>query len=252
VTVAALEAVGHRLPDLCTEFFAFALQLSQSPDPGDGEQLRIRVNRLLEGVRGRAAQSQLPQHVTDAASYAMVALIDELVLTSQWPLKGAWLGRPLQMEHFNSFAAGEEFYRRLDSIRASSDPHKIDLLEIYLLCLCLGFKGKHGTVQGLEVIRVLKNELAEQIQMASLPAAPSAGPVDAASAAQHRKRDPKDLSPAWRPPPVALQVTKDLPVRVVVVACLALLVVVYGVLAALLADQVGTVLEGVSVLQAGE
>ena len=32
-----------------------------------------------------------------------------------------WAGRPLQMEYFNDFTAGEEFYRKLEALRGSTD-----------------------------------------------------------------------------------------------------------------------------------
>ncbi len=171
------------------------------------------------------------------------------MLTSRWQaVKEPWLGKPLQLEHFGTFAAGEEFFRRLDAIRASQDPQRLDVLEVYTLCLCLGFKGKYGGVQGLETLRQLREELTGELYTAQLPTAPvqsvAVSARDQAIGRSRRKTNATDLSPAWRPPSQTLTLAKDLPARPALVACLATLLVVYGVLSALLGARASSVLEG--------
>src|SRR5210317_728325 len=98
---------GTRLPDFCTEFFAFILELTQAHDPGDADKLRVRVNQFLDQIHANGLRIGHSEGGLNQAKYAMVALVDEIVLTSNWPIKNSWMAKPLQMEHFNSFAAGE-------------------------------------------------------------------------------------------------------------------------------------------------
>lgn len=248
MTATVLQGLGTDLPDLCTEFFAFVLQLSQAQDPGDGEQLRARINGMLGEIHTRGTTAGLPPEALMTARYALIALVDELIMTSNWGLKGAWLGRPLQMEHFNNFAAGEEFYTRLDAVRAAADPRKGQLLEVFYLCLCFGFKGKHGGVQGINVLQGLKTQLVAEIEAVggSTIGAPAQSVAvstrDVALKQARRKSNTGDLSPSWRAPHHALELPKELPVRAVVVACVSLTVIVYIVLASVLASSVSGIL----------
>jgi type VI secretion system protein ImpK len=227
---------AQRLIDTCDPLFVLVLQLQQTTDPGPADALRARVNQLLDALSTEARGLGATEDAIAQARYAVVALVDEVVLTSSWPLKDAWLGRPLQLEHFNSFAAGEEFFTRLEAVRAGSDPRRVELLEVFATCLSLGFRGKHVGVQGLEALRGLQRALLEQLAGAEpqLPPQQTVTPTDVALGRARRKLDPTGLAPAWRPPnePLLSNLPKELPVRLVVVACLALVVVVYALLAA--------------------
>ena len=56
--------------------------------------------------------------------------------------KRHWLSEPLQIKLFDTFNAGEEFFSNLSELRLRTTNNK-DVLEIYYLCLSLGFKGKY-------------------------------------------------------------------------------------------------------------
>ena len=80
------------------------------------------------------------------------------------------------------------------------------LVEVYALCLCFGFKGKHAGVQGMETLRKLRSEVITELEGANEPAvaAPTQGASvsarDVAIGRQRRKTSKKDLAPAWRAP----------------------------------------------------
>jgi len=52
------------------------------------------------------------------------------------------MANPLQMELYGRFDAGEEFFRKLEEFQQFPDENK-NVLEVYLICLGLGFKGKY-------------------------------------------------------------------------------------------------------------
>jgi len=71
--------------------------------------------------------------------FAICAWIDETILCSSWKDKELWGKKMLQYSFFNTTNAGEIFFTKLDKI----SPNNIDLLEIYLYVLKLGFRGRY-------------------------------------------------------------------------------------------------------------
>lgn len=227
--------VGH-----ATGLLGFALQLSESADPGDGDALRGHIAGLVSDFEQRAAGAGYsPGHVAQA-KYAMLALLDEIVLTSTWGLKSAWLAQPLQMQHFGSFNAGEEFYTRLDAIRGSNDPQKYDVAEIFYLSLALGFRGRYGGVQGIDQLRALLDTLKRELLGArkTLQFPPGSAAVDRSK----RKVEPQGLSPCWVPNDRGGVTVRKLPVAVVIAGCMLVLLLVFVALATLLGWQVDAAL----------
>jgi type VI secretion system protein ImpK len=77
-----------------------------------------------------------------AAQYAFVALLDELLLFSEWPGAAVWEARPLEVRVFNTRDAGEKLPDAIEALLAQRDPSRRDLANVYLACLTLGFKGR--------------------------------------------------------------------------------------------------------------
>ncbi|MFT4542029.1 MAG: type VI secretion system protein ImpK [Planctomycetota bacterium] len=157
------DAGAQRLPELCSELFAFALSLRSAKDPGEAEPLFATVERLLEQLGKRARNAGVDSAHLDAARYAFCALIDETVLGSRWEIKSTWMSKPLQLSYYGDFTAGEQFYQRLEGLRG--DPtHNIDAIEIYAQCLAAGFRGKYADLAGMQKVDDLLAELGEQIR----------------------------------------------------------------------------------------
>jgi type VI secretion system protein ImpK len=83
-----------------------------------------------------------------AAQYAFVALLDELLLFSDWPGSAAWDARPLEARVFGTRAAGEQLPDAIETLLARREPAQRDLAHVYLACLTLGFKGRLRGEQG--------------------------------------------------------------------------------------------------------
>jgi type VI secretion system protein ImpK len=87
----------------------------------------------------------------------------------------------LQAELFGLNYAGEEFFRRLDDLRRRPQEH-VQVLEVYYLCLVLGFKGKYH-LDNPEGLRQLIEETKADILRAKerrlhLPLSPHAIPEE--------------------------------------------------------------------------
>ena len=79
------------------------------------------------------------------AIFAVVAFVDESVLNLRLPVFEDWPRRPLQEELFGHHVAGEIFFKNLQELLGKNDSQDLaDLLEVYLMCLLLGFAGRYS------------------------------------------------------------------------------------------------------------
>jgi type VI secretion system protein ImpK len=75
--------------------------------------------------------------------------LDESVLKLQNPAFADWAQRPMQEEMFGHNRAGEVFFEHLRTLLARQDSHETaDCLEVYALCMLLGFKGQYALSSG--------------------------------------------------------------------------------------------------------
>ena len=75
----------------------------------------------------------------------MVALLDSVVLHSNDPVRTEWERKTLQEELFGQTDAGIVFFEKLERFRTQQDSARLaDILEVYLLCLLLGFEGRYS------------------------------------------------------------------------------------------------------------
>ncbi|TVP77171.1 MAG: DotU family type IV/VI secretion system protein [Gemmatimonadales bacterium] len=123
----------------------------------DVDAFRDHVKRLMARSDREARESGYGDETVRYALYAVVAFLDESVLNSPRELFSSWPGRPLQEEIFGDHMAGETFYAYLDSLLDSSaGPERADLLEVYLLCLLMGFRGRYGSADSGERSRRIR------------------------------------------------------------------------------------------------
>jgi type VI secretion system protein ImpK len=116
---------------------------------GQPELFRKRMQIALKDVhRDAVGAGYAPEDVGDA-EFAVVAFLDEVVLSSEDPNRHEWSKQTLSVELFKEADAGEVFFDRLESYRSRRDaPQLADLLEVYLLCLMLGFQGRYVNMPG--------------------------------------------------------------------------------------------------------
>jgi len=194
--------------------------LTGEAPPQDANTLRSRFEDLFRAFESRAVRAGYTESETATAKYALAGTADEAILLSSLAVKDEWLNRPLQMVFFDDFSAGETFYEKLDAARTNRTPKAADVLEVFHLCLALGFKGKYGDARGAERRRVLMDALAAEINQtrgvtADSPLSPAGLPPEGASAVPRRLGFLAG-GPIWVVP-------------LVVVVVLMLMLIVYGV-----------------------
>lgn len=133
------------------EVFTVAIRVrARRQGATDAESFRAHVKQLL-GVADRDARAAGydPGDVR-LAVYACIALLDEAVLNSNQAIFASWPRQSLQEEVFGDHIAGENFFAHLQQLMGRQDSADLaDILEVFLLCLLLGFRGKYAfTAEG--------------------------------------------------------------------------------------------------------
>lgn len=112
----------------------------------DAGSFRSQIKGLLSAADHDARSAGYSPDSVKRAIYAFVAFLDESVLNSSQPMFSAWPRQPLQEEVFGDHMAGENFFQHLREMLARQDaPEVADLLEVYHLCLLLGFRGRFAS-----------------------------------------------------------------------------------------------------------
>jgi type IV/VI secretion system ImpK/VasF family protein len=126
----------------CADLLMLAVKLPQTPNLPPPAELRQRIMTALDTMVGRGRAARLSDADLAEARYALVALIDEQILKSNWPGRAEWMGQPLQLLLYGEYTAGENVFNRIRVLlqQGATSPS----LEIYYLCLALGFRGAFG------------------------------------------------------------------------------------------------------------
>jgi type VI secretion system protein ImpK len=176
-----------RVNEVSREVFTALAQVRATPEGGEPspEVLHARMRAFVERAMRKAAELGFPQADVRDIGYALVALVDEVMLNKSQAVRDHWLPRMLQLQLFNENVAGEGVFQRLDSVRA--DPSRIDVLRIYYLVLMFGFQGKYRVRGGEVELAALTERTGEALAKAGvigeIPLSPAgARPNEAARA----------------------------------------------------------------------
>ena len=100
----------------------------------------------------------------ELATFAVIAFLDESILNLRLPVFADWPRQPLQEERYGHHIAGEVFFQNLQKLLGRQDSHETaDLLEVYQLCLLLGFAGRYS-MGGRGDLRAITMQTADKIQ----------------------------------------------------------------------------------------
>ncbi len=120
------------------------------------EAFRNDLRQALQTAYADAQAHGCSAEDAQRATFAVVAFIDESVLNSRNPVFADWPRLPLQEELYGGHMAGELFFRDLQAVLERMDSQATaDLLEVYSLCLLLGYKGMYGAGAGGELSTIL-------------------------------------------------------------------------------------------------
>lgn len=155
------------LLDLMLDGFYMLFLLKNRYAPTAADELRARIRDFLGTVeRGarklRQAGTETPAEDIYLAKYAFCALVDEIVLSSQLAMRDSWARKPLQLDLFGDQLAGENFFVRLEELRREGAA-RLQVLEVFHMCLLMGFQGKYMLEEGSEKLGYLCDRLGDEI-----------------------------------------------------------------------------------------
>lgn len=139
----------------------FGSVVRTASDCGDSATFRERALSLIREADLAAERAGVAKDDVAAARFAAAAYVDEMVLNSNWHGKEEWSSQPLQYELFGTHEAGVDFFRRLEAMRKAGASNQ-DLLELYYLCLALGYEGQY-TLSGREKRQTLIRDIVREL-----------------------------------------------------------------------------------------
>jgi type VI secretion system protein ImpK len=165
------------------EALVTAARLGAERDMPSPDALREELLGVLQKMVSRCRQAGISDKEIAEARYAIVAFMDERVLRSNWAGRVEWMNRPLQLQLYNEFAAGENFFVRMRTLLQTGESQA---LEIYGLCLALGFVGAVGAAQQAQSVTEEARRRVLRVP-AGAPISPHAVPADHYSATTPRR-----------------------------------------------------------------
>ncbi|WP_137937469.1 type IVB secretion system protein IcmH/DotU [Chitinivorax sp. B] len=155
------------------------MPLRQMGQCADVEALRQRLVNAVRSFEADAKAASVDFEALAAARYALCTMVDETVASTPWGGSGAWGSRSLLVTFHNEAFGGEKFFVVLQ--RLAQDPARnIDVLELFYLCLALGFEGRYRLIDGGRTqLDLLRERLHQLIRT-------------------QRGQVEQDLSPHWR------------------------------------------------------
>jgi type VI secretion system protein ImpK len=112
----------------------------------NADAFRANAKDLIRMATQEAAGRGYANDDVKVAAFAVVAFLDESVLTSKSPVFSTWSRMPLQEELFGEHMAGETFFQYVQLLLSRRDSvETVDVLELYYLCMLLGYRGRYGS-----------------------------------------------------------------------------------------------------------
>ena len=141
-----LERRAENLAYCFQEVLTVGERLRSNRQPvSDAESFRHQVREAIKTSAEEARRRGYSGEDIQLATFAVVAFLDESILNMRNPVFADWPRRPLQEEYFGHHVAGEIFFQNLDKILQRNESQDMgDLLEVYQLCMLLGFAGKYS------------------------------------------------------------------------------------------------------------
>ncbi|KPB43439.1 Uncharacterized protein AC515_0952 [Pseudomonas savastanoi pv. phaseolicola] len=225
---AAAATEKPTLKDLVRDFITMALIVRRGRQAISVTAFEASVDTFFANLERQARSANYSVEQVKDAQYALCAFLDESVLRSgDNDMRRHFEMEPLQFRYFGVHLAGEGFFEKIELLRADVKKN-LDVLEVYHLCLALGFEGKFGLGQK-DQLRYLANTLGQDI-------------------ARYRKT-PKALSPDWAlPDQVSQMLRHEVPVWLYLVLIALVCLGVYLTLDWLLDKDVAALAEQISQL----
>lgn len=141
--------------------------------------LHKRLTEEIKNFEIKARNAGSTNETVIAARYLLCAVIDEVVLNTPWGTASGWSQHSLLSLFHQETFGGEKCFVILQRMQETPGSH-LDILELFYLCLSLGFEGKYRLAnRGHEQLEQIRDNLFQTIE-------------------SHRGHRENDLSPHWQ------------------------------------------------------
>jgi type VI secretion system protein ImpK len=149
-----IEKNKTRLIDSFTEILTYAAyfkETSVSENP-EFETVKNDIDELFKRSENIAKNSQIKNIEWKKGCFPVCALVDEIILCSDWNEKNNWRKNQLQLRYFKTTRAGDLFFDKLNKAESKQ------LREVFTYCLAMGFKGKYFSEDDFMTLSEIKTE----------------------------------------------------------------------------------------------
>ena len=138
--IGALAAANHLIGAANPLLMVLQTLRAASP-PGEVAELRGRLIDLLKHFDAACEKHQIAEFERQIAHYALCAVVDECIQLTPWGSRSNWAQQSLLIHFHGENWGGEKFFALLNRIAAA--PFKYpSLMELFYVCLALGFMGR--------------------------------------------------------------------------------------------------------------
>ena len=189
---------------------ALVSKLRMTAQHGNVPDLHKRLTEEIKTFERVTRNAGLSGDSVLAARYLLCSVMDEVVLNTPWGAGSGWSQRTLLSLFHQETSGGEKSFLILQRLLETPGTH-LDLLELYYLCLSLGFQGKYRVMpRGAEQLEQIRENLYSTIE-------------------SHRPGWERELSPHWEGTVKPQEYLKNyIPLWVFASVVLAVLVLTYS------------------------
>ncbi|WP_444929353.1 type IVB secretion system protein IcmH/DotU [Microbulbifer sp. SSSA002] len=167
------------LVSAASKLLGVIIKLRTTMNHANVPDLHKRLTTEIQSFEQEAKRLALTPESVLTARYLLCTVVDEVVLTTPWGTASGWSQHSLLSLFHQETFGGEKCFAILQRMLETPASH-LELLELFYLCLSLGFQGKYRLVQrGHEQIEQIRDELYRTIE-------------------QHKQPMDRDLSPRWQ------------------------------------------------------
>jgi len=131
----------HQIDKICAEIITLIIDATRTPS-SDADKLHGELCAKFDSAIRLYEAERLDVDAVKEMLYPLAALADEaLMAVPQY--RARWMACPLQLRYFGEMGAGANFFSRLEKL-TEAPQGKERILELYFICLSLGFKGMYG------------------------------------------------------------------------------------------------------------
>ena len=117
--------------------------------------LRPKIAAMLSDFEKRAERYRINHKIIQVSKFALASFVDETVLTNNFNMKDEWEKNALQLEYFGEQLAGNKFFDKLEAMLKQIEATQ-DAVEIYYICMLLGFKGKYAIYEKEKLLATMQ------------------------------------------------------------------------------------------------